>query len=120
LCKGFTLSEVRDHEDQEQAPALAAVFVLLLSFCAAGIAQVTTGSILGTVRDASGAVVPGATVTITDTGKGTTTAKQTDTEGNYSVPYLLPGTYNIQLEMKGFKRSVSEQRGAGYRPESPG
>jgi hypothetical protein len=90
----------------KKTPALAAVFVVLFSFCAAAIAQVTTGSILGTVRDASGAVVPGATVTVTDTGKGTTTAKQTDTEGNYSVPYLLPGTYNISVEMKGFKRSI--------------
>ena len=89
-----------------KTPALAAVFVVLFSFCAAAIAQVTTGSILGTVRDASGAVVPGATVTVTDTGKGTTSAKQTDTEGNYSVPYLLPGTYNISVEMKGFKRSI--------------
>jgi Carboxypeptidase regulatory-like domain/TonB-dependent Receptor Plug Domain len=91
----------------KKAPALAAVFVVLFSFCAAAIAQVTTGSILGTVRDASGAVVPGATVTVTDTGKGTIIAKQTDTEGNYSVPYLLPGTYNISVELKGFKRSVA-------------
>ncbi len=104
----------------KKTPALAAVFVVLFSFCTAAIAQVTTGSILGTVRDASGAVVPGATVTVTDTGKGTTTAKQTDTEGNYSVPYLLPGTYNISVEMKGFKRSIPEQRRSGHRSESPG
>jgi hypothetical protein len=90
----------------KKTPALAAVFVVLFSFCAVTIAQVTTGSILGTVRDASGAVVPGATVTVTDTGKGTITTKQTDTEGNYSDPYLLPGTYNISVEMKGFKRSI--------------
>src|SRR5580698_4945377 len=90
----------------KKTPALAAVFVVLFTFCAVGIAQVTTGSILGTVRDASGAVVPGASVTVTDTGKGTTSVKQTDTEGNYSVPYLLPGSYNISVEMKGFKRSL--------------
>src|ERR1700744_4244389 len=88
----------------QRTPALAAVFVVLFSFCSAAIAQVTTGSLLGTVRDASGAVIPGATVTVTDTGKGTTSAKQTDTEGNYSIPYLLPGTYNVAVEMKGFKR----------------
>ncbi|MEA3005439.1 MAG: hypothetical protein QOI94_708, partial [Acidobacteriaceae bacterium] len=91
----------------KKTPALAAVFVALFSFCAAAIAQVTTGSLLGTVRDASGAVIPGATVTVTDTGKGTTSVKQTDTAGNYSVPYLLPGTYNVAVEMKGFKRSVA-------------
>jgi hypothetical protein len=90
-----------------KTPALAAVFAVLFSFCTAAIAQVTSGSLLGTVRDASGAVIPGATVTVTDTGKGTTSVKQTDTEGNYSVPNLLPGTYNVTVEMKGFKRSVA-------------
>jgi hypothetical protein len=88
-----------------------AVVVILLttlfSFCAAGIAQVTTGSFQGTVRDASGAVVPGATVTITDTGKGTTSVKQTDADGSYNAPFLIPGTYDISVEAKGFKRSIS-------------
>ena len=91
----------------KKTPALAAVFVVLFSFCAAAVAQVTTGSILGTVHDASGAVIPGATVTVTDTGKGTTSVKQTDTSGNYAVSNLLPGTYNVAVEMTGFKRSVN-------------
>ena len=86
--------------------AVLAVLGLLFGFLPAGIAQVTTGSILGTVHDATGAVLPGATVTITDTGKGTTTVKQTDNEGNYSAPYLLPGSYNISVEAQGFKRSL--------------
>jgi hypothetical protein len=86
---------------------LASLFAISLCFCVGGIAQVTTGSILGTVHDASGAVVPGATVTITETGKGTTSVKQTDTEGSYDVPFLIPGTYNVSVEMTGFKRSVS-------------
>ena len=84
----------------------AILLVTFFSLCSAGIAQVTTGSILGTVRDASGAVIPGATVTVTDVGKGTSSAHQTDLEGNYAVPYLLPGSYNIAVESKGFKRSV--------------
>ncbi len=90
-----------------KATVVAFFAVLLLAVGTAGVAQVTTGSILGTVRDASGAVVAGATVTITDTGKGTTSVKQTDAEGNYNVPFLIPGTYSIAVEMKGFKRSVS-------------
>ena len=85
---------------------LALSLLSLLSFCAVARAQVTTGSILGTVHDASGAVLPDATITVIDTGKGTTVVKQTDSEGNYSVPYLLPGSYNISVESKGFKRSL--------------
>ena len=79
----------------------------LLSFCSAAGAQVTTGSILGTVHDSTGAVVPGATVTVTDNGKGTASTKQTDANGNYDVEFLIPGTYTVSVEMTGFKRSVS-------------
>lgn len=70
-------------------------------------AQVTTGSIRGTVHDSTGAVVPGATITITDTGKGTSSVVKTDGEGEYNVQFLIPGTYNVSVEQTGFKRSVS-------------
>jgi hypothetical protein len=86
---------------------LVAVLVTIFSLCAAAVAQVTTGSILGTIHDSTGAVVPGATVTVTDAGKGTSSKVQTDNDGNYNVPFLIPGTYNISVEMQGFKRSVS-------------
>ena len=87
------------------------IFVALLGamfcFCAASIAQVTTGSILGTVHDATGSVLPGATVRITDNGKGITSTAQTNASGDYDVEHLLPGTYSVAVEMAGFKRSVS-------------
>ena len=51
--------------------ALVASFLLLFLASTVAIAQVTTGSILGTVHDSTGAVVPNATITITDTAKGT-------------------------------------------------
>jgi Carboxypeptidase regulatory-like domain len=97
VSKGFIILGGHGTVSIRKTPALAAVFVVLFSFCAAAVAQVTTGSILGTVRDASGAVVPGATVTVTDTGKGTTSVKQTDTEGNYSVPYFFLALTTFQL-----------------------
>ena len=75
--------------------------------CALSQAQVTTGSILGTVHDSSGAVVPGATITIIDTGKGTSSVVKTDANGEYNVQSLIPGTYNVSVEQTGFKRSVS-------------
>ena len=70
-------------------------------------AQVTTGSILGTIHDQTGAVVPNASVTVTDTGKGTTNVVQTNGDGEYNVPFLIPGTYNVSVESPGFKKTVS-------------
>ena len=81
------------------------VALLLTTLGAAG--QVTTGSILGTIHDQSGAVVANATVTVTDTGKGTTATAKTNGTGDYAIPFLIPGTYNVVVESPGFKRTVS-------------
>jgi outer membrane receptor protein involved in Fe transport len=86
---------------------ITALIIAMASTSLAGLAQVNTGSIQGTVHDGTGAVVTNATVNITDTGKGTVSTKQTDSNGEYNVPFLIPGTYNISVEMPGFKRSVS-------------
>ena len=82
-------------------------FLVLLTFSSIAFGQVTTGTILGTVRDSSGALVPGATVTITDTGKGTVSTYTTDANGDYNAPFLIPGTYDVAVEKGGFKRTVS-------------
>src|SRR3979411_1836126 len=95
------------HKTGRFVSALVASFVFLSLANRPVIAQVTTGSILGTVHDSTGAVVPNATITITDTAKGTTSTKQTDASGDYNVPFLIPGTYTVSVEMPGFKRSVS-------------
>ena len=81
------------------APALVLVLVSSLPLNA----QVTTGAIVGTVSDANG-VVPGATVTIRETGKNTTATFVTDTTGNYAAPFLVPGTYAIEVHVQGFKK----------------
>lgn len=86
---------------------LISISAALFCFCSAAGAQVTTGSILGVVHDSTGAVVPGATVRITDTGKGTTSTTKTNADGDYSVEFLIPGTYSVSVEMTGFKRTVS-------------
>ena len=70
------------------------------------VAQVTTGTILGTVRDPQSAAVPGATVTLTDQGKGTSHTATTDTQGSYIAPFLIPGTYEVTVELAGFKKHV--------------
>jgi hypothetical protein len=84
-----------------------AILFLSAFFSIQGNSQVTTGSILGTVHDAAGAVVPGATITIVDTGKGSTSTRVTDADGEYAVQFLLPGTYNVSVQVPGFKRSIS-------------
>src|SRR6266498_1943046 len=70
-------------------------------------AQVTTGSILGTVRDNSGAAVKGARVVVTDVARSATSNYTTDEEGNYNAPFLIPGTYSVAVEAQGFKKSVT-------------
>src|SRR5258708_39625100 len=66
-------------------------------------AQTNTGRILGTVADQSGSAVSGATVTITDGPRGTTRTLTTDDAGAYVAPNLIPSTYQVRTESKGFK-----------------
>ena len=72
---------------------LGTVFVLLVTFLSAHplFAQVATGSIVGTVKDSSGEVVPGAQVTIREVNRNTTTTLATDGSGVYTAPFLVPG-----------------------------
>src|SRR5579863_3912836 len=81
---------------------LFATFSLLL-FSASVLAQSTAGRILGTVSDTTGAAVPGATVIVTDVQRGTARTLTTDDTGGFVAPELLPGTYKIHVEAKGFK-----------------
>ncbi len=69
-------------------------------------AQVTTGTILGTVHDNTGAAVVGAQVVITEVTKGTRQVYQTDDTGSYNAPFLIPGSYEVSVEQQGFKREV--------------
>ena len=81
---------------------LLVTFTLLL-FSVSVLAQTTTGRILGTVSDQSGAAVAGASVTVADLQRGTSRTLTTDGSGGYSAPELQPGTYKIRVEGKGFK-----------------
>ena len=86
----------------------AVLALLCLVFSGSSLwSQVTTGTILGTIHDSSGAALAGAKVTITDNSKGTTSVYQTDDAGTFTAPFLIPGTYAVAVEKEGFKRSVS-------------
>jgi len=71
--------------------------------CLSLFSQVNTGRILGTVTDQTGGTVAGATVTVTDTQRGVSRPLITDQAGEYSAPNLLPSTYTVRAEYKGFK-----------------
>src|SRR6266542_254852 len=68
-------------------------------------AQQYFGTVVGTVTDASGAAVPHATITITNTQTGIARQVATDQYGNYTVSSLVPATYSIKAEVQGFERT---------------
>jgi hypothetical protein len=70
------------------------------------LAQDPRGTVLGRVTDASGAVVPGAEVRITNDNTGVAASAKTNDAGNFVLPYLLSGSYTISCEMSGFKKFV--------------
>ena len=80
--------------------------VMMLAGALPATAQVTTGSLVGTVTDAQGQVVPGAPVTIRNVAQGTTTTVHSDENGAYTAPFLNPGTYEVTVEVQGFRKHV--------------
>ncbi|HET7221022.1 MAG TPA: TonB-dependent receptor [Vicinamibacterales bacterium] len=71
-------------------------------------AQEARGTITGTVRDSSGAVIPGASVTIANVAMATDVTVVTNEVGLFQAPYLLPGTYRVTAELSGFTKATRE------------
>ena len=69
-------------------------------------AQVLYGSIVGNVKDSQGAVIPGATVTATNTETNLTRETVTNAEGAYSLTNVLPGPYAVRITMTGFREAI--------------
>lgn len=86
------------------------MIALALTMCLSGlvIGQEINGSIVGTVRDTAGAVVPGATVTITDPSKNNAVFRTltTNASGEFSVPNIPVSTYDVTVEASNFKKTV--------------
>ena len=80
----------------------------LLLLCVPVFAQVEQGRVYGGVTDQSGGVIAGATVTVVDVARGVSRPLTTDGAGEYNAPNLLPGTYTVRAEAKGFQ-SVEHQ-----------
>lgn len=84
----------------------SAVILLLLAICAAATAQ-TTATIFGTVTDPSGAIVPGAVLTITNQETGLSRRAETGSVGQFVAPLLGVGTYTVTAEASGFQKYVN-------------
>jgi len=85
--------------------------ILLIMLWGGASAQTNTGRISGRVTDATGAVIPGVTVMITDEGTGATRAVRTDEDGVYTATNLRAGVYSVKVEHSGFKRVVKSGYG---------
>src|SRR5438270_2921369 len=86
---------------------LLTVLGMLVSYPLATQAQTYFGTIVGNVTDATGASVPGATVTVRNTGTNSTYTATTSGHGSYSVPQLAVGTYEVHVTAGNFKEFVS-------------
>ena len=97
------------------ALGLVASCLAMLLTTATAFGQVsTTATVRGTVEDSSGGVLPGATVTITNTGTKAVQTVVTDDRGQYQFGALFPGTYDLRVELSGFK--TYEQKSLGLNP----
>ncbi len=73
----------------------------------------TTSAIVGQVSDASGAAVPGATVTVTNKETGLRRSASTDDSGRFNFPQLKPGAYSVKVEAEGFEPHQNDAVSAG-------
>lgn len=81
-----------------------AVLGLLVTLVQPAAAQVALGTITGSVQDPSGAVVPGARIQVINEETGMTTTVESQQDGSYRVPNLVPGEYRLRVQAEGFKQ----------------
>ena len=89
---------------------VAILGALLFSMIAThpGSSQESRATVLGRVTDSSGSIVPGTAIEITNLATGVSVKTETNGEGNYFSPFVIPGPYRIMAEKTGFKRAVRE------------
>ena len=82
---------------------LVLCLTVVFSLCPFTYGQSTYGSISGAVTDSTGAAIPGAQVTLTNTGTAVTQTQSSSSDGLYTFVNLIPGNYKIDIEKQGFK-----------------
>ncbi len=86
--------------------AVLILLVAIASICVPASAQEFRATISGAVTDPTGAMVPGATVVVRESQTGTTSQTRSDADGQYVIPFLMPGTYSVTASMPGFEKTV--------------
>ena len=86
-----------------KAVALFSAGLAILLLCPPSFSQVNSGRILGQITDQTGGLIAGASVTIVDVARGASRPLTTDSAGEFNAPNLIPGTYTVRAEAKGFK-----------------
>jgi len=94
MCAAFTM--------------FALVLCVVLAALPAAAQTAGEGSLQGTVTDSTGAVIPGATVTITNKATGIATVQKSTSAGFFNIAPVLPGTYTLQVSVKGFETLVQD------------
>src|ERR1700682_3750454 len=84
------------------------VFVLAFAAAFPAAAQVLYGSLTGNVHDAAGAIIPGASVKLSNMGTAQEFTEQTNEAGSYTFSNLSPGTYELTVGARGF-RSLTQR-----------
>src|SRR5690349_18761966 len=84
------------------------IFLIVPLLLAPVYGQKITGTISGSVTDPTGAMVPDATVTITNAETGLVRTTTTNSAGDYSAPDLPPGTYKVVIRQANFKESITK------------
>src|SRR5437870_10637322 len=101
---------VETEDAMDMQPVLGRGCLLALTLTVAlsvpASAQVDTGTISGTVKDESGGVLPGATVTITHEGQALTLTTVTRQDGTYIFTPIRTGAYTVDVEFPGFKKEI--------------
>jgi len=85
---------------------LCAILALLVGQFVGLRAQQVQGSFTGTVRDQSGALIPGVAVTAKEIDTGLARSSVTQEDGSYTIPLLPPGQYRLSAEKTGFEKTI--------------
>ncbi len=108
MIEAQTMKEARMHSPQNlmSRPCSAGVLLglLLLGSAAGLLAQATHGSIAGAVTDQSQSVIPGVTIVAKQDSTGQTRSVSTNSNGLYSLPQLVPGSYSLTFTRDGFQK----------------